>query len=225
MNQQEQQVLAQFLDQLTAVRGVVKDNEADGMIRAAVSRQPDSAYLLVQRALLLDQALSDANKRIAELESQTRNATTRSSFLDNSPWAQPARRETTNVYGEPIPPHAATPAMQAAPAVAANNTRGGAGSFLASAAATAAGVAGGAFLFQGLEHMFNRDSGMNNMMSSSNPWSGNQTVPENATVNNYHGDQVDPQDQTTLANDPFAGTAYDSNVDDGIDPTDGDIWT
>lgn len=223
MNQQEQQVLTQFLEQLTAVRGVVKDNEADAMIRAAVSRQPDSAYLLVQRALLLDQALAEANNRIAELESQTRNASTRGGFLDNSPWSQPARRDTTNVYGEPIT-RAATPAMQATPAAAANNSGSGASSFLASAAATAAGVAGGAFLFQGLEHMFNRDSGTNNMMSSSNPWSGNQSVPENVTVNNYYGDPLDPRNDASLANDPFA-TADDNNVDDGIDPTDGDVWT
>lgn len=198
MNQQEQQVLTQFLDQLTAVRSVVKDNEADAMIRAAIARQPDSAYLLVQRALLLDQALSNANKRIAELESQSRSNSSGGGFLDNSPWAQPARHEATNVYGETMP-RAAAPAMQtSAPAAAATNTGGGASSFLASAAATAAGVAGGAFLFQGLEHMFNRDGGTNNMMSSSDPWSGNHAVPE---------------------------TADDNNVDDGIDPTDGDVWT
>jgi len=224
MNQQEQQVLTQFLDQLTAVRGVVKDSEADAMIRAAITRQPDSAYLLVQRALLLDQALADTNKRIAELESQSRSNSGRSGFLDNSPWAQPTRREATNVYGETMP-RAAAPATQPAPVAAASNTSGGASSFLASAAATAAGVAGGAFLFQGLEHMFNRDSGMNNMMSSNNnnPWSGNQAVPENVTVNNYYGDQADPQGQAALANDPFA--VDDNNVDDGIDPTSGDVWT
>jgi len=58
MNVQEREVLENFLNQLTQVRGVRKDSEADAIIARAIAQQPDAAYLLVQRALLLEQALS-----------------------------------------------------------------------------------------------------------------------------------------------------------------------
>jgi len=58
MNVQEREVLENCLNQLTQVRGVRKDSEADAIIARAIAQQPDAAYLLVQRALLLEQALS-----------------------------------------------------------------------------------------------------------------------------------------------------------------------
>ena len=44
---------------------VQRDPEADAIINDAVSRQPDAAYLLVQRTLLQQQALEAAQARIA----------------------------------------------------------------------------------------------------------------------------------------------------------------
>ena len=57
MNPQEKELLARFLEQLTTAQAGQKDREAESLIREAVARQPDAAYLLVQRALQLDQAL------------------------------------------------------------------------------------------------------------------------------------------------------------------------
>src|SRR5260370_39025761 len=68
MNAQERAALENFLDQLVQIHGVDKIAEADLMIRRALERQPDAAYLLVQRALLLGQALAAAKARIADLE-------------------------------------------------------------------------------------------------------------------------------------------------------------
>jgi len=68
MNPHEQAILENFLDQLVRVRGTQKIPEADAMIRRAVDRQPDAAYLLVQKSLMLGQALEQAKARLAEYE-------------------------------------------------------------------------------------------------------------------------------------------------------------
>jgi uncharacterized protein len=62
------------------------------MIREAAARQPDATYLLVQRALLLEQAVAGAKARIDELQHQLQSSQSeqKSGFLSNDPWAQPA---------------------------------------------------------------------------------------------------------------------------------------
>ena len=195
MSPQEIQVLQNFLDQLVQVQGVHKDGQAQDMINAAVSRQPDAAYLLVQRALLLDQAVAQAGQQLAavqaELRAQTALVATLSSaassagtaFLDpaasdwgNSSHARPlAPAMATAVSGAPLPAmnasyntSAAAPPVysQAAPAAPAAGGffSGNGGSMLGTVAATAASVAAGAFLYQGISHMMggNSASGLGN---------------------------------------------------------------
>ena len=141
MTLQENQVLQEFLDQLAQICGVRKDPEAQAMIQKTLAQQPDAAYLLVQRAMLLGQALNQAKAQMAQLQGQS------ASFSDGgSPWNQTP----------PEPPRMAPLPGNTPPAQEPRSgfLSGGAGSFLGSAAATAAGVAGGAFLFQGLEDIF-----------------------------------------------------------------------
>ena len=127
MTPQENQLLQDFLTQLARAQGGTKDPEAQALIDRALARQPDAGYLLVQRTLLLEQALKQAQAQIAQLQARG------SSFL-----------------GGAAPAPAYTPPV-AAPA---GNPGSPWGSLLGNAAATAAGVAGGAFLFQGLESLF-----------------------------------------------------------------------
>jgi hypothetical protein len=176
MNSQERAQLEQFLEGLVAVQGVKKLRDADQFIRQAVARQPDAAYLLVQRCMLLGMALSQANARIAALEESQGSS---GSFLEGGYPSAPAGR-----YASPPPAMAAPapPPMYAAPG-------GGLGSFLGQAAATAAGVAGGEFLFEGLEHLF----------GERNPGFGPEGlagVPgeENVTINNYYENPDAPQE-------------------------------
>lgn len=168
MTPQEHEKLQQFLNQMRQAQGVQRDPEADAIISAAVSRQPDAAYLLVQRTLLQDQALEAARTRIAELERQTQAPKPASSFLGGADdWGNSAR---ARLSGNPPAASAASPYPQAPahqgayPAPDPAQRQGGmsrfgmgggggmagGGSFLGTMAATAAGVAGGAFLFQGL---------------------------------------------------------------------------
>nr|WP_217344594.1 DUF2076 domain-containing protein [Noviherbaspirillum sp. L7-7A]MBV0878757.1 DUF2076 domain-containing protein [Noviherbaspirillum sp. L7-7A] len=183
MTPQEQEKLQQFLSQLKQAGGVQRDPDADAMINAAVSRQPDAAYLLVQRTLLQDQALETAQARIAELERQAQAARPASSgsFLGgadtwgNSARSAPApasdtpeRTSTLNPSSYPQAGQGAYPQGQVPypgqrqggwSRFGGGGMGGGGGSFLGTMAATAAGVAGGAFLFQGLGNLLNSHHG------------------------------------------------------------------
>src|SRR5262249_41212411 len=146
------------------VRGVKKDPEAERMIAEAIRQQPDATYLVIQRALLLDQALEQAKARIAALEQA--EAGRGQGFLD--PSASRSGNSPSVVPGQPVPqnpgyapaPYPQYGAPPAYPAYAAPPVAGGGfSSFLGQAAATAAGVAGGEFLFQGIENMFGHHGG------------------------------------------------------------------
>ena len=134
MTPDERNLLQAFLADLAATSPAAKDPEADAMIQAAMQRNPNAAYLLVQHAILADQALHAAQ---AQLQAQQAPAT---SFLPQmassqgvSPWAGPA--------GAPV---------QSSP-FSANR---GLGNFLRSAGTMAAGVAAGVLLSEGISNLF-----------------------------------------------------------------------
>jgi hypothetical protein len=176
MTPQEHEKLQQFLGQLNQAQGVQRDPEADALISAAVSRQPDAAYLLVQRTLLQDQALEAAQARIAQLERQSQPARPASSgsFLGGADaWGNSAR---TVAAPAAMPERGPAQYPQAGQGAYPQNQvpypgqrqggfsrfgggmgGGGGSSFLGTMAATAAGVAGGAFLFQGIGNLLNQD--------------------------------------------------------------------
>lgn len=132
MTPDERSLLQTFLADLSQTPNVSKDPEADAMIQAAVRSNPDAAYLLVQHAILADQALHAAQ---AQLQAQAQPPT---SFL--APGTQPAS-PWAGQGGAPV---------QSSP-FAANSGLGG---FLRNAGQMAVGVAAGDFLFQGIENIF-----------------------------------------------------------------------
>src|SRR5258708_24943858 len=151
MNPREQEILENLLNQLVQVRGIKKVPEADAMIRRAVERQPGAVYLLLQKSLILEQALKQAKARIAELEQSEQ-----SSFLGAG--ASSASAPESQRPAPPQRPQAGYSGSSAqlpgsAPPGAPMSPSGGRWSFLGQAAATAARVAGGAFLCVGLDNM------------------------------------------------------------------------
>jgi len=172
MTLQESQLLQDFLDQLAQVRGVRKDPEAQAMIQKALAQQPDAPYLLVQRAMLLEQALNQAKAQIAQLQGENGNFSGFGSALNQTPVERPRIAPATGNT---------PPAQQQR----SGFLSGGAGSLLGTAAATAAGVAGGAFLFQGLEDLLGHHGG--GFLGQDPPGE----MVENVTVNNYEGDVRD----------------------------------
>ena len=157
MNPQERDMLVNFLRQLTLARAGNKDPEAETLIRDAFARQPDAAYLLVQRAMQLEYALdaikAEADRLKRELE-QTRQSTSSSFINDPNAWGSKAAAvppaQSVSVTGQPLPPPS-VPNRGAAPAPVAGSSWGG--GMLGNVAATAAGVVAGSFLFQGIQNL------------------------------------------------------------------------
>jgi hypothetical protein len=178
-------MLHDFLSQLIQARGIQKDPEADALIQRAVAQQPDAAYLLVQRSLLLEQALKNAKGQIAQLEDQLRSGQQGDNgrFLDANSWGNsggarsapppaPAQQYQPG-YQQPYQP----PYQPSYPPQTGGSMMGGmmgrsggflGGGLLGSIAATAAGVAAGNFLFHGLDNMFHHhdQGGSNHLLNS-----------------------------------------------------------
>jgi hypothetical protein len=208
MNLQEREQLSQFLQQLVQAQAGQKDAEAETLIKEACARQPEASYLLVQRALLLDHALQNAQAQVARLQgelAQAQGQQRSGGFLDNNAWGNaPARApQAAPVYAQaPAPAYAAA----AAPAPAASSW----GSTLGSVATTAAGVAAGAFLFQGIEHLMgNHGSGW---MPGGAGGQQLQGLTENTVINNYYEpESAASDDYLTSAVDDSASSSDDSS--------------
>lgn len=220
MSPQESQALQDFLNQLIQARGIAKDPQADALIASAVAQQPDAAYLLVQRALLVDQALNAAKVQIANLQSQIQAAQTPArGFLDPAnAWgnsAAPASRPTATPYPSAPMQQQAAPAYQTplqAPAAAPGFFGGGIGNVLGNVATTAAGVAGGAFLFQGIEHLMGNGGNHGGGLFGQQAAAPLAAPVENTTINNYYGDDSSSSNNSD-SSDNIASNDTDS--DDG----------
>jgi uncharacterized protein len=180
MTPQERDLITALLARLHEHAGQARDPEADALIRSAMAQQPDAPYFLVQTVLIQDMALNQAQSRIHELEAQlaARPAAQSTSFLGG--------RGSVPSAGAP-PRAAASPvwtqsgAAAAPPAAAPSLMPGGGSSFLQQAAMTAAGVAGGALLFQGIQSLFGSHFGGG--MSGF----GAQPGLSETVINNYYG--------------------------------------
>ena len=147
MTPDERNLLQQFLSDLEASHGAAKDAEADSLINGALRTNPDAAYLLVQHAILADQALQAAQQRIEALEQPQAPASAPVSFLGGGPAAQtqPMQAQPQGAYWDDQPPPQAQSPL---------SPRSGLGGFLRNAGTLAAGMAGGEFLAQGLSNLF-----------------------------------------------------------------------
>ncbi len=167
MTPQERDVLMPLLDRLRQTRAENKDAEADQLIRQTVQAQPDAPYVLAQTVLMQDYALHAAQDRIHALEQQLAQSQAQGQqqgqhasgggFLSGLLGGRPAAPPPP----PPVPAYGAPYAQPSYGSQIANAVQPGAGqpSFLRSAAQTAAGIAGGALLFQGMEGLFGGHGG------------------------------------------------------------------
>jgi len=220
MTPEESQALQQLLSQLTQIKGIDKDPEADRMIAQAVARQPDAAYLLIQRTMILEQALNAAKEQISQLQSQasqSRPASAGRSFLDANAWGNHApasapsqRPAETSVTGRPLGGTAQGQGQWTGPGMAAMPGRqssflGGGGSMLGTMAATAAGVAGGAFLFHGI----------GNLLGNHNHGDAqSQALAEKTPAADSAGNELNNTGSTDSQYQPLADQAGASSLDD-----------
>jgi hypothetical protein len=159
MQNQERELISGLFDRLQPFESQARDPEAEALIRERVARQPGSPYLLVQAVLVQEQALKAAQERIAELEAKAGQGS--SSFLGSAPrigpWGSaPAQAEPRAAMpaGVPSTRSPLQAALSPQPMMA-----GAGGGFLRTALATAAGVAGGALLFEGIRNLMGGSPG------------------------------------------------------------------
>jgi hypothetical protein len=177
MTPDEHRLLTDLFSRIGGSSESRRDPEAEAVIADEIRRRPYAPYVMAQTVIVQEQALKGAAARIEELENLVRRLETRKnestgSFLGGSDGDFLGRNRTSvPVAGRPVasarasrddvwnrgmdlppsrmPPHLGRPGAR---------TGTGGGSFLGSALATAAGIAGGALLFQGLSHLFSDPS-------------------------------------------------------------------
>lgn len=200
MQSQEQQLILELAGRLKNTAVNEKDAEADTLIQETIANQKDAVYRLVQAVIVQHLALTKSQQdmnllqeKVQQLESQQLSGKKSASFLDGLTEKLFGRSNTTaspqssnlNQTQMPSPMMAQQPQQPySAPNTSGFSSNPGfssGSSFLGSALTTAAGVAGGMFLFDGIRHMFGGSSASSLGSTAASP------VTENVT-NNYYGD-------------------------------------
>jgi len=221
MQQQERDLIAGLFDRLQPFESQPRDPEAEALIKERASRQPASAYLLVQTVLVQEQALKAAQERIADLEAKA-GVQPSSGFLGSAPnigpWGRPSAQAEP-----PRPPVPSTRSpLQAA--LSGQPSVGGGGGFLRTALATAAGVAGGALLFEGIRNLMGGSPGAFGpaLAQTPSPLPPPDTLPTDTSSSSDQAglddnralgqdDQLDDYDTASLDQDgDFGGSDDDS---------------
>jgi uncharacterized protein len=227
MTPQERDLITALIDRLRAQASQSKDPEADALIHQAVAAQPDIPYLLTQTVLIQDMALHNAEHRIADLENQVAHGPAaapqaQTSFLGaaarslgfGGPWGRAAAAAAQPAPVQPTP--VAPVAAPAAPMM----VQGSGGGFLRQAATTAAGIAGGALLFEGIQSLFGPHYGSGFLGGLQQQPGLSETV-----INNYYDDrgsgsgsnaaQLDPSDKQSFDDtQQSADNSQDQGQDD-----------
>ena len=192
MTPSEQNLIEDLFNRIRSLGLTDHDAEADALINRLMQQTPDAAYALVQSVLVQDQALREAHQHIRELEERQSADNAGSSFL-GTPARQRWGRSPT---GPSVPPPSAAEPQAAYNAPAQESQ---AGSFMRGALQTAAGVAGGALLFEGVRSLLSGGSGFGGLGGHiGSPWGNpdtvvNETINE-TTVNDYGAERPDRSD-------------------------------
>ena len=164
MTPQERQMVAELFDRLAKLENTPRDKDAERAIAEGLARAPQAIYPLVQTVLVQDEALKRADARIRELSGEDDGQRDGGGFLDTMRSAltgKPAQGSVPSVRpassGEPDPRWNRVGAVAAAAPAAAAPSQGS--SFLGTAAASAAGMIGGALLLNSISSMFGHRGG------------------------------------------------------------------
>ena len=191
MTPQEQSMLEDLVRKVNETKLTEKDPEAEQLLKEGLAGDPDAVYKLAQTVLIQNLALNQARAQIQQLQQaqQQPQPARATSFLGGllghrDPTPPPVQPQYQQVPYQPVPPqYAPAQAYYAEPPSAA-------GSFLRSAATTAAGVAAGALAFEGIESLFH---GFGGGMWGGGGWGGGgfgspAPVVDETVINNYYDD-------------------------------------
>ena len=152
MDHQDRQAIEQLFGKIAQVEGQAgaPDAQAADFIRSQIARQPNAPYYMAQTIVVQEQALSAAQGRIQQLEHELANRPAGGGgFLSGLFGGGQSRAQPHQSYQ---PQHGISPHVPSHMAPGMGGTMGGmaqqrgGGGFLAGAAQTAMGVAGGVLL-------------------------------------------------------------------------------
>ncbi len=254
MTPQERELVTELFDRLATLESAPRDADAERAIAEGLTRAPHAVYALVQTALVQDEALKRANARIQELEGGPPPEEHSRGFLDNvreallgrdeprgsvprtgglgssGAWGagpnaggpppmqgQPYGQQYGQPYGQPYPP---------------SPFGGGGGSFLGNAAASAAGVIGGAMLLNSIRSMFGHSGSSASAFGSpgGSPWGGgagsaaNSDLARQAGIDDIGSDRTASRDRDDERSASlFGGNDQDDDDDRYDDDNDTDL--
>jgi uncharacterized protein len=227
MTPQEQELLSELFDRLAKSETNPRDLDAERMIADGLRRAPHAVYALVQTALVQDEALKRANARIEELQAQGGGQEQQrgGSFLDSMRDAVLGRTEprgsappAPSYRPQPqYPPQAPSYPPGQSPAPVMGPGFGAGGSFLGTAASTAAGVIGGGLLLNSIRSMFGEHAGL-----GGHERSALDSASGGGAANNILAQRDRDQDQDQDQDDDDQAQA-DQDQDQDQDQDDGDF--
>lgn len=149
MNHADKQMISLLASDLQSNTTPV-DKEANVFIQEQIGKDPDAIYKLTQAVLLQKQAIEQLQAQVKNIHQQLQQNSNNqgNGFLGNM---------FGNRSRQSVPP---------SESYAPPRRAFGQGSFLGSALTTAAGVAGGMFLFEGIKSMFDSGSATESMTSA-----------------------------------------------------------
>jgi hypothetical protein len=189
MTPQESSMLEDLVRKVEETELTEKDPEAEQLLQEGLGRDPDAIYKLAQTVLVQNLALNQARTQIQQMQQTQQQAqpARATSFLGGllghrDPAPPAPQPQYQQVPYQQAPAYQAPPQYATAPPYAATGPSP-AGSFLRSAATTAAGVAAGALAFEGIESLMHGGGG---------GWGGGfgsgARPVEETVVNNYYDD-------------------------------------
>jgi hypothetical protein len=220
MQNQERELITGLFGRLQPFESQARDAEAEALIKDLAARQPAAPYLLVQTVLVQEQALKAAQERIAELEAKAGGAAAGdTSFLGSAPklgpWGSTAGAAGASSAAAAAPqapaPRPSVPSTRS-PLQAAVSQQPAGGGFLRTALATAAGVAGGALLFEGIRNLMGSNPGPFSEQlgqQAAVPQTPSELVPPDSTPQDQAYNQDQSNDQDT-GQDPDQVDDYDN---------------
>jgi uncharacterized protein len=206
MTPQEQELVNELFHRLAQLESNPRDPSAERLIADGLRDAPHAIYALVQTALVQDEALKRANARIEELQAQTADESRQhGGFLDSVRDELLGKRDLrgsipsvrATASSTTAPPYPPGPGL--APGMGPAFSSGG--SFLGTAASTAAGVIGGGLLLNSIRSMFGDHAGLGGQERSALGRASGSAADSYLAQQDRDQDQDQDQDDEAQAQD------------------------
>ncbi len=198
MDRNDQAAIEYLFNKLDDVerRSPPRDRGAEAFVREQIARQPNAPYYMAQTIVVQEQALNHAQERIEELEQQVRSAPARAGLFSEMFGGGRAAAPSGSV------PRVGRGVGASQQPSARDYPQTGGGGFLAGAAQTAMGVAGGVLLGNAIGGLF----------GSHDAKAGETSKQDSDTDANDEGHDAadDPDDGGDFGGDDFGGGDFDA---------------